>query len=232
MPIMLHQFPPAFGLPVSVSPYCAKLEAYLRVTKREYTTTKGLPMGAPTKTVPFVTWEDGSRTGDSDAIVARLEAEGPALDAELSDAAKQAEVPLFEGARDALYYATLYARFGEGWEHQKATVKALAPPGLGWLLAPIIRADQVRKCRARGADGDGAVAVAVVDAIAERLGDQPFLHGDSIHVIDCDLWGHLVQVAFTPVDFPARAALRGHSNLVAWLMRVAERGEMRLPPMP
>jgi len=53
--ITLYEFPAAYGMAVSVSPYCAKVEAYLRLTGHAYEKAKGNVLKSPTKTVPYIT---------------------------------------------------------------------------------------------------------------------------------------------------------------------------------
>src|SRR5690554_190001 len=72
-PLVLHQFPPAFGLPISESPPCAKVEAYLRLTKIPYTVAPGDIRRSPNKLVPYIRWPDGTLQGESGDIIARLE---------------------------------------------------------------------------------------------------------------------------------------------------------------
>src|SRR5690554_1625083 len=72
-PLILHQFPPAFGLPISESPPCAKVEAYLRLTKTPYIVGSGDTRRSPNKMVPYIRWPDGTLQGESGDIIARLE---------------------------------------------------------------------------------------------------------------------------------------------------------------
>jgi hypothetical protein len=61
--ITLYQFPPAFDLPVSVSPFCDKLELYFCLTDRRYDTGAGNPMMSPIKMVPYVKLANGKKMG-------------------------------------------------------------------------------------------------------------------------------------------------------------------------
>src|SRR5579863_5163865 len=67
--IKLFQFPRMFGIP-NISPFCCKLETWLRITKIPYDVVDlPDPRKGPKGKVPFI--EDvGQRLGDSSAIVA------------------------------------------------------------------------------------------------------------------------------------------------------------------
>ncbi len=231
--ITLYQFAPSFGLPVSVSPFCAKLELYLRLTGRDYVTAAGDVREAPNGTVPYVRWPDDTIQGESDDIIARLEAEGPALDAGLAESERARGRELQALAEDIVYYACLYARFVEpaGWAHQKAAVRALLPVLLAPVLMPVIRRSQRKRCRDHGfVDVSGYAraeqAVAQLDA---ALSDQDYLLGDTPRVTDCAVWANLLATAFTSSDNAGRAAVRARPRLMAYLPRLAARGDLSLP---
>lgn len=225
--ITVHQFPPGCGLPVSFSPFCAKLEAYLRLTGRAYTTVAADPRKSPNKALPYATLPDGSVLADSGAIIARLEAEGPALGT--GDAARE----LQEAAEVALYHACLHARFTdpEGWREQRKNFEPFIP----WLVRPVvmraIRSSQIKKAAAHGFSGPGdyGKAIDVARRIATALGDRPFLAGDRPAVADCAVWAQVTANAYTPVPNPLRAAVRESSTLTAYIERFATRCAWKLP---
>lgn len=70
-PIKLFQFPRMFGIP-NVSPFCCKLETWLRIARVPYEVVDtGDPRKAPKGKLPFI--EDaGVRIGDSSLIVDHL----------------------------------------------------------------------------------------------------------------------------------------------------------------
>lgn len=233
--ITIFQFPPAFGLPVSVSPYCAKLEAYLRLTGRKYATAVGDVRKSPNKAVPYVTGLGDGLVADSHDIISELERQGPTLDEGLSTEDAELGFRLERRAESDLYFACLHARFVEdaGWAHQKATVKALVPWVLSPILVPVIRSSQVKKCRENDFPDAGSYprAESAADEIAEQLGDKPFLFGDDPRIADCSVWANLLQNAYTPSANPARDAVRGSSKLVDYIERFAKRAELKLPPL-
>jgi glutathione S-transferase len=231
--ITIYQFPTAFDLPVSVSPYCAKLEAYLRATGRDYRLATGDVRKSPNKAVPYVAWGDGRITADSEAIIAELENNDSALDRGLSAADVELAAELRKHAEGAVYYACLYSRFVEdaGWKHQRATVREIVPALIAPILVPIIRRSQVKKCAENGFSSrdDYGQAVKAVHAIRDALGDKPFLLGEELRTVDCAVWGQLLHAAYTKSENPIRHAVRMEPTLMDYLARVANKVGFELP---
>lgn len=229
------QLPPAFGLPVSVSPYCTKVELYFRLTDREYQTTSDGLRRSPNGKVPYVRWADGTRLAESDDIIARFEQEGPSLDAGLDEADRRVGTRLAESVERVLYYACLYARFGDagGWAHQKGTVRGLVPWILSPILVPIIRRSQIKLCAENGFEDDSGYesASVVIDEVAATLGDRPFLLGDTPRTADCAVWANVMQTAYTKAPNPGRERVRGDERLMAYVARLAERARLTLPAL-
>ncbi len=199
--VTLYQFPTAFDLPLSVSPYCAKVEAYLRLTGREYQTEVGVVFKSPNRKVPYLRLPDGSMMADSGDIIARLEQEGPALDGSLSREERADSKHLIGLAQDHLYFGVLHSRFGpeDGWTHQRPTVQAMVPSLLGWALVPIIRKSQLSVCAKAGhVDHESSVerSLPVLRELSDLLSDgRAFLLGEQPHVVDCAVFGPLVAAA-------------------------------------
>lgn len=234
--ITIHQFPPAHGLPVSASPFCTKLEVYLRLAGHEYDTAVGDVRKSPTKTVPYVSGLDGDAfVADSREIIRRLEHLGPTLDEGISEADTKLGRELEAEAEQHLYFACLSTRFvnADGWAHQKPVVKALVPALLTPVITPMIRKSQVKKCREAGfPDGGGFDhALKTLDRIEETLGDWKFLFGDAPRVGDCSVWANLVHNAYDPVPSPVRDKLRSRHMLLDYIDRVAEKAKLELPKL-
>jgi glutathione S-transferase len=70
-PIKLFQFPRVFGVP-NVSPFCCKLETWLRIAGLPYEVVDTPdPRKGPKGKVPFIE-DDGVRIGDSSLIIDHL----------------------------------------------------------------------------------------------------------------------------------------------------------------
>ena len=90
--IRLYQFPPIWGLP-SVSPFCMKVEIYLRMADLAYEVVPTAnPRRAPKGKLPYID-DDGKLIADSGLIVDYLEAKyGAKIDGGLT--ARDAAVSL------------------------------------------------------------------------------------------------------------------------------------------
>ena len=82
--IVLHQFAPAFGLP-NASPFCMKLETYLRLAGLPYRLANdGDVFKAPKGKLPYID-DDGTLVADSSFIIDHLKARyGDRLDTALT----------------------------------------------------------------------------------------------------------------------------------------------------
>ena len=81
--IILHQFPPAFDLP-NASPFCMKLELYLRMAGLPYRNRYTLELHrAPKGKLPWID-DDGTTVADSGFIIEYLKGKyGDPLDGKL-----------------------------------------------------------------------------------------------------------------------------------------------------
>ena len=235
-PLVLHQFPaaPALGLGCSESPPCAKVEVYLRLVGVPHRVEVGDPRRSPTKMVPFVRWPNGELQAESGDILDRLEAEH-GLDRDLDPDRVQRARAFAAEAEPILYDAVLYDRFAtaEGARLQRPLTVALlahfVPRPLTGLAALYIDGKQARKAR-QGVMADPeagqAQAIALLDALVDLLGEQPFVAGEHPSTADCGLWPHVAHAAATLNRTPLRDAARSRPALTAWAERFGERVDM------
>src|SRR5579871_1419632 len=111
MPITLYQYKPQMGLP-SPSPFCMKLEMYLRMGGFEHTvvTLKGRPT-SPTRKAPYIEL-DGKLLVDSGLIIDHLErGSGHRVDGKLTLAQRAESLALQRLMEDHLYWVIVYGRW-------------------------------------------------------------------------------------------------------------------------
>jgi len=112
--VTLSKYVPAWGLS-DISPFCIKVETYLRMAKVPFRVVVADGRKAPKKKLPFV--EDGGKVMcDSRDIIDHFEAklENP-LDGELSPR-ERAMATAFRGLiEEEMYFLTLVQR----WQHAK-----------------------------------------------------------------------------------------------------------------
>ncbi len=229
-PIVLYQ-PPGrpWGMP-NMSPFCAKLETYLRMAEVPHEVKPADFRKAPKGKIPFVGIDD-KLMGDSQLIIEELERRlgDKALDAGLGPRDRAIARSVRRMLEEATYFVGIYFRW-----HSDDGFRVLAPefkkilPGPLRLLMPMIRRGVKKKLRGQGtgrhtADEVAAMGAADLDAVAELLGDQDFLFGEKPHTVDASVFAFVETLAGFPLDSPLQRHLHSHPNLVAFRDRVRAR---------
>lgn len=232
MNIVLHQFIPLYGLP-NASPFCIKLETYLRIAGLPYTvsTIKGRPKSA-TRKGPYVEYK-GEMLTDSGLIIERLEHDtGHRLDGKLTLAERSVSLGFQRLIEEHLYWVMVYARWVDP-EHDAETAQyaatVLGVKGLmAKILVPLIRKN-VRKALANHGLGRHPpqtmwhLGIADIQALAHWLGTRPWCFGDHPTVLDAVLFAFVAATIRTPWDFPLKAAILKYRNLVDHTDRMMQR---------
>jgi glutathione S-transferase len=227
--LTLYQTPPSWGLP-NMSPFCLKLETYLRMTERPYRTSLPSLRKAPKGKIPYIS--DGNLImGDSGFIVDYLaRTYGDPLDSDLDPATRARGLVLRRMIEEHCYFTIVYLRwtFAPAWPHLQAGLAPLMPPLLKTQGPKIVRRSIVKKCRTQGVGvhtRDEVVSMVKADfsALAALLGDQPFFLGAAPRSVDATAYGFLAQVLWAPWESQEKDLLRGHANLVSYLERMKER---------
>jgi glutathione S-transferase len=199
--LTLYQLPTRpWGSP-NMSPFCMKLECYLRMAEVPYEIARMQIGKAPKGKIPYIVRADGTRMGDSQLIIKALERERaaagkPTLDAELS-ARDAALGHLVRRALDeAFYFAAVYVR----WETPDgyAAVREEMTKFLPRIAMPIVHR-----------------------SIRKKLHAQQ--HGDRPRTVDCTVFAFLEAMLGFPVESALKARLAAHANLVAYRERIRAR---------
>lgn len=224
--IELHQFRPFWGLP-NASPFCMKVETYLRFRGIPYTVVPSGPRKSPTGRIPFIV-EDGHAIADSEAIIAHSEQRQPAqLDTGLSEVGRAIAFFVRGLVEEQLYWQVTYMRWGDpaGWAVFKPDLVKYLPWGMRGPVLFLLRRMLLRQMRQRGltpADVPGAYASgkAVLDALAALLGGQPYFLGAEPRSLDMSVYAFLANILDQPHGNPLQAHGRAHGNLVDYCARM------------
>jgi len=228
--ITLYQSPGRpWGMP-NLSPFCSKLETYLRMASVPHTLAVADIRKAPKGKVPYV-GIDGGLMGDSQLVIEAIERRlgDAALDAGLDARDHATGHVIRRMLEDGLYFVSMYNRWitPDGYAVLAPVFKQILPAPLR-ILMPMIRRSVRKSLRAQGAgrhttDELMAMGIADVDALALFLGDQPFLLGDKPRTVDATVFAFVTSL----LGFPAESRLRTHAlakaNLVAYRDRIAAR---------
>jgi glutathione S-transferase len=229
MNITLHQFKPQLGLP-NPSPFCMKLETYLRMAGFDYTVKiiKGRSK-APTGKGPYIEL-DGKLLVDSGLIVEHLERHfGHRVDGKLSLAQRAESLALQRMMEEHLYWVTVYGRWLDPEKEMETTAyirDLLGMPGfVAPLVVPIVRR-YIRRCVHDQGVGRHApeviwqLGIADVAALGHWLGARPFGFGEAPTIFDACLAAHIGSIIRTPWNNPLKAATLKYGNLVAHFERM------------
>jgi glutathione S-transferase len=228
--IKVHQFAPAFGLP-NASPFCMKLETYLRMAGLPFELVNdGNVMKAPKGKLPYIE-DDGRRIADTQFIIEHLkQAHGDPLDASMTATERALATAFQRLLEEDLYWAVVYTRWIDdaGWAKTRAAFFGTLPPPLRWILPPLARRGLRAELRGHGMGRHDvgqihAIACRDVDALADWLGDKPYMLGEQPRSLDASAYAFLANLLWAPVESPIRRHAQTRPALEAYCQRMKAR---------
>jgi glutathione S-transferase len=227
--LTLHQPPAAFGVG-SMSPFCLKLECYLKMAGVPYKAQMADFRRAPKGKVPFIE-EDGQLLGDSQHIIEHLKRKhGDPLDAKLSPEQVATGHLVRRVLEESIYWHIIQVRWvdEEGWRVYRPYFNAIFPPVARKLIVPIIRRKAIKSTHVHGLGRHKPEEIlemgkADISAVATVLGDKPFLLGDNPSSFDATLYAFIKSIVVFPVDSPFKRFTLSQQNLMRYLERFEQR---------
>ncbi len=226
--ITLHQFAPCWDLP-NASPFCMKVENYLRMANLPYQTVSVFnPAKGPKGKLPYIT--DGANTvADSSFILDYLKATyGDGLDAHLG--AAEPALALRRLMEEHLYWCAVYDRWAvdENWAITKPAFFGALPPVVRDLVATLARRGQFKELHGQGVGRHTteeiyALGKADLTALSDALGDKPYFLGDRPTSLDATAYAFLANLLWAPIDSPLTRHARSLQNLAAYGNRMKQR---------
>ncbi len=228
--ITLYQPPVAWGTP-NLSPFCIKLESYLRMVGLPYQVKPGDLRQSPKGKVPYVEI-DGKIIGDSQFIIEYLKStRGDTLDANLTPEQLAIGHAVRRMLEEATYWHIVYARWvpEEGWRAYLPVLETLLPVTVGndaGLSA--LREQYFKTLHAQGTGRHNYeemqhLAKQDTSSLATILGKKPFLLGDAPSSFDATVYAFLVAIIAFPVDSEWKQYILSHENLVSYCARFKSR---------
>lgn len=148
----------------------------------------------------------------------------------LAPAERAVALALRRLVEEDLYWVMVYDRWvvDANWRVFRDVVLGGIPPAVRPAVAAFARRGVRRQLVGHGLglharDEVHAIGRRDVGALAEFLGDKPFLMGAAPTEIDATAYGLLANVVLVPLASPVREAARERDNLVAWLERMRAR---------
>lgn len=225
--ITLYSFPPLGNLP-SLSPFCFKLETYLKLAGLDYKTVyPAMPGKAPKGKLPYIE-ENGRTIADSGFIIDHLEAaRGGGLDAGMGEAERAVALAFRRLFEENLYWGLVYARWLDeaNWPQAKRVLFGKAPLPIKLIGPPLARRAVRKEIMGHGIGRHSReeiyrIALADLKAASAFLGDKPYFMGDRPRTIDATAHAFLAPFLFAEGDFPIRAEMERLTNLKAYCERM------------
>ncbi len=228
--IKLYQFAPAFGLP-NASPFCMKVETYLRMAQLPYECPRGASLRkAPKGKMPYI--EDGDqRIADSGFIVAYLkQTYGDKLDAHLGARERAVALSVQRLFEEHLYWAAVYSRWVDdaGFKVSSQIFFAKMPPLLKQVVPHLARRGMRQQMHGHGMgrhsrDEIYAMGSRDIEALAHILGDQSYFMGDQPTSLDAVAYAFLATLMWIPIASPLLDQTKKFPQLEAYCQRIKAR---------
>ena len=227
--IKLHQFTPAWTLP-NASPFCMKVETYLRMVGLSYEVINGeLPLRAPKKKLPYI--EDGAKViADSGFILDYLkQTYGDKLDVNLSPADRAVAHALRRLIEESLYWPMLYSRWMEDsiWVEVRRQFFDTLPPVLKQIVSGQVRKGLRKALYVQGMgrhnrDEIYELGKADLSALSTWLGHKRYFMGEAVSSLDATAYAFLANILVPPFDLPLKRHAMSLENLWPYCERMRE----------
>lgn len=215
-----------WGMP-NLSPFCTKLETYLRLAQWPHELRAASFRRAPKGKIPYI-GIDGRLIGDSQLIMEMLElrrAPDARLDGWLSDTQRATGHAVQRMLDEGLYFVLVHLRWVDerGW----AAYQPLLGVDLGAAkyLLPLIRRGVIRANRTQGTGRHQSAEIAQIGiadlaALAQLIGERRWLFGERPSTYDASAFALVEGLAGFPVASPVRDFLLAEPRLTAYRARV------------
>lgn len=234
MTVILYKYGPACGLP-DLSPFCIKLETFLRMAHIPYQTQLGFPAQAPKGKLPYLE-HLGKILVDPHLIVDYLTQHfDVSLDATLEHQQLSVGRAFRSMIEEHLYFAIVYFR----WQHEASwrwyediVVQTIQQAGAPlWLAITLTRLSRKSVLKALQIQGTGSLEPATVvdvarqqiSAISNLLSSRSYFLDEKPCSIDATVYAFLESILVPPLENPLREHVASLPNLVAYCQRMRER---------
>lgn len=225
--ITLHQYPKAFGLS-SLSPFCIKVEFFLKVANLPYDIKVEVnPAKGPKGKMPFIS-NAGEKIPDSSFIIDHLIKKHSLNNLMIENEEKQAQALAYKTMiEDSLYFGLLYSRWvdPDGFKIVNKEFKPLFPPMIGGPFLNFIRRNLVKQSKAQGLGRHSReevyqISKKQVQALAVLLGENEYFFENKVTYFDATSYSFLSTILKQPIDSPIKLAVLSHTNLCEYVHRM------------
>jgi glutathione S-transferase len=225
--ITLYQFRPVWGLP-NASPFCMKLETYLRMVELPYQLARNVDVRkAPKKKLPFI--DDGGKViADSGFIVEYLKATyGDPLDGKLTSFEQAQSLAMRRLFEEHLYWAMVYDRWiaPQNWPVTRRAFFGFLPALTRTVIAPLVRGQMGKELAGHGMGRHSvaeieALGKADLSAASDFLGDKAYFMGAQPTSLDATAYAFLANAVHAPFNSPLSLHARSLVNVGLYCERM------------
>lgn len=227
-PVQIVGMRPVWGLQ-SPSPFCLKLETWLRMAGIAYTrrSLDKLPQSKSGK-VPYLLLDDGTTLADSNVIIRTLARErGIDLDAGQSPEERASAHAVLRLVEESLYFTAVWERWmlPAFWPITRDGYFGTLPGPLRALFAGLVRRKIKAILHGQGTlryepDEIAVRGAADMRALSALLGKENWFHGERPGVADAAAYGVLANLLGFPGATGLKSAVQACPNLVAFCHRI------------
>jgi len=225
--IEFHKFVPQFGMR-DASPFCLKLETYLRLAELAHVKTQLMdPSDAPKQKLPYII-DNGETIADSALCISYLKKKyGDPLGDGLTPEQKALGHALCVMLEERTYWVMFYTRWMMP-DYQKIVLEtwfgAVPAPMRDEITKKVIE-DMKVGLRAQGLSRHSEneifqFGIADVRAFEDALGDKPYLLGDKPAEYDATGYAFLANICAKPFVSPLSEYVESSKPLTAYIARV------------
>lgn len=228
--IKLYQFPPLWDLP-NVSPFCMKLETYLRMTNLPFQIVQvNDPRKSPKGKFPFIK-DEGFVVSDSGLIIEYLkEKYGDVLDANLTPLQKAQALTLQRMLEEHLHWTIVYSRWVDlvNWPRVKQDFFSRAPFIVRRFVSEMLRKNIIRTLHEQGIGRHTPYEIEQMglkdlDALHAILNNKPFLMGAEPTSIDACGYAFIANIMQSPLTSKLTEYVKSQTNFVDYCARMKQR---------
>ncbi|WP_374077967.1 glutathione S-transferase family protein [Bdellovibrio bacteriovorus] len=222
--IYLHQYPAIWGLP-SLSPFCIKVEMYLRKNKIPYRVViEKNPARGPKGKMPFI--RDGEHVIPDSTFILQHLAEKRGLQSSAGALQEAQGIAIQRMVEEHLYFILLYSRWidPKGWSILKTEFAPLFPPLIGVPFLIFLRSRLRSQAYQQGLGRHTQEEVyrlgsQEMKALSDLLGDKTYFLGTQFSEVDATVYAFLITILKQPIESHLKKTLLTHPNLVAYCLR-------------
>ncbi len=231
MTLVIYQFSGRpWGTP-NFSPFCMKLETFVRMTAIPHEVRPANMQKAPKGKVPYAKI-DGQLVGDSQSIIDVISKMhgAEALDAHLTAEQHAIGHTVRRMLEEATYFSAVYTRWihDEGYrillpEFSKLLPKRLAPVLMSFIRRKIRKTLHLQGTGRHTFSEASAMGMRDIDALSVLMSDHAYLLGGHPSSYDATAFAFVEGILGFPHDSPMRVHAHSKANLISYRERMRAR---------